>query len=65
MAAGTGYGISVLTVNTMAPNGTPLPTLGDVYYLSMGAGLAISLAVILVTLPLLDRITQPDNARFE
>jgi hypothetical protein len=42
-----------------------LPTLGHVYYLTMGAGLAISLAVILVTLPLLDRITQPDNARFE
>ena len=65
VAAGTGYGISVLTVNKMSPNGTPLPTLGHVYYLTMGAGLAISLAVILVTLPLLDRITQPDNARFE
>jgi hypothetical protein len=65
VAAGTGYGISVLTVNKMSPKGTPLPTLGHVYYLTMAAGLALSLAVILVTLPLLDRITQPDNARFE
>jgi len=65
VAAGTGYGISVLTVNKMSPKGTPLPTLGHVYYLTMGAGLAISLVVILVTLPLLGRITEPNNVRFE
>jgi hypothetical protein len=65
VAAGTGYGISVLTVNKMSPKGTPLPTLGHVYYLTMGAGLAISLVVILITLPLLGRITEPNNVRFE
>jgi hypothetical protein len=65
VAAGTGYGISVLTVDKMSPKGTPLPTLGHVYYFTVGAGLAISAVVILVTLPLLDRITQPNNARFE
>jgi hypothetical protein len=65
VAAGTGYGISVLTVNKMSPKGTPLPTLGHVYYLTMGVGLAISLVLILVTLPLLGRITEPSNARFE
>ena len=65
VAAGTGYGISVLTVNKMSPKGTPLPTLGHVYYLTMGAGLAISLVVILITLPLLGRITEPNSVRFE
>jgi hypothetical protein len=65
VAAGTGYGISLLTVDKLSPKGTPLPTLGHVYYLTVGAGLAISAVVILVTLPLLDRITQPNNARFE
>jgi len=65
VAAGTGYGISVLTVDKMSPKGTPLPTLGHVYYLTMGAGLAISLVVIFITLPLLGRITEPNNVRFE
>jgi hypothetical protein len=31
----------------------------------MGTGLLVSLAVILGTLPLLSRVTVPDNARFE
>jgi hypothetical protein len=65
VAAATGYGISLLTVNKMSPKGTPLPTLGHVYYLTMGAGSAISLVVILITLPLLGRITEPNNVRFE
>ena len=35
------------------------------YYLTMGAGLAISLLVIGSTLPLLGRITGLENVRFE
>jgi hypothetical protein len=65
VAAGTAYGIAVLTVNAMAPAGTPVPVLGHVYYLTMGAGLVASLLVILVSLPLLGRITAADSARFE
>ena len=65
VAAATAYGIAVLTVSKMAPAGTPVPVLGHVYYLTMGAGLAISLLVILVTLPLLGRITGPGSVRFE
>lgn len=65
VAAGTAYGISVLTVNTMAPAGTPLPVLGHVYYLTMAAGLIASLLVIVASLPLLGRITGPGSARFE
>jgi len=36
-----------------------------VYYLTLGAGLLVSLAVILATLPRLNRITRPQNVRFE
>nr|WP_256863277.1 FtsX-like permease family protein [Microbispora sp. GKU 823] len=38
---------------------------GPVYFASLGGGLAASLLVILTTLPLLRRMTTPDNARFE
>lgn len=65
VAAGLAYGMSVLAVLQMAPPGTPVPMLGHVYYATMGAGLAIALVVIGVTLPLLNRMTGPDNARFE
>ena len=65
VAAGTAYGISVLTVNRMAPAGTPTPTLGHVYFATMGVGLLISLLVILVTMPVLGRMTGPSNVRFE
>jgi len=65
VAAGTAYGISVLTVQKMAPAGTPLPVPGHVYYVTMAAGLAAALLVILTSLPLLGRITGPGNVRFE
>jgi hypothetical protein len=65
VAAGVAYGIAVLTVSRMAPAGTPAPVLGHVYYLTMGAGLAVSLLVICLTLPLLGRITGPGSAQFE
>lgn len=65
VAFGTAYLISVLTLWKLAPKGTPLPVLGGSYYLTVGAGLAISLAIIGVTLPLLGRITRPGSVRFE
>jgi hypothetical protein len=39
------------------------PTPG--YYVTVGAGLAVSLAVIVAAMPLLGRITSPDGVRFE
>jgi hypothetical protein len=65
VTAGLAYGMSLLAVLRMAPAGTPVPLLGHVYFATMGAGLAIALVVIGVTLPLLNRMTSPDNARFE
>jgi hypothetical protein len=65
VAAGTAYGIAVLTVDRMAPAGTPTPTLGHVYFTIMGVGLLVSLLVILATMPVLGRMTGPSNVRFE
>jgi hypothetical protein len=65
IAAGTAYGISVLTVNTMSPAGTPMPVPGHAYFLTMAVGLIASLLVILASLPLLGRITGPGGVRFE
>jgi ABC-type multidrug transport system ATPase subunit len=57
--------ISLLTIRHMAPAGTPMPLLGHVYYLTVGAGFVVSLLVILATLPLLSRIAGMENVRFE
>ena len=65
LAAALAYGMSVLTVWRLAPPGMAIPLLGPVYYATMGIGLAMALIVIGVTLPLLNRMTGPDNARFE
>jgi len=65
VAAATGYCIAALTVVKMAPPGTPVPGLGAGYLVTMGAGLAVSLAVIVATLPFLGRLTRPETARFE
>ena len=62
---GIAYAISVLTVRTMAPAGTPVPVPGHAYFLTMGVGLAASLLVIAASLPLLGRITGPAGVRFE
>jgi hypothetical protein len=35
------------------------------YYLTVGTGLLASLAIILLAMPLLGRMTAPANARFE
>ena len=42
-----------------------MPVPGHTYFLLMGAGVGVSLAVILATLPLMGRMTGPASARFE
>lgn len=65
VAGGMAYGLSVLTVQKIAPAGTPVPVPGQAYYVTMAAGLVASLLVILSSLPLLGRITGPASVRFE
>jgi hypothetical protein len=64
-AAGVAYGMSATAVVRLAPPGTPIPVLTGTYYATLGAGLAVALAVIAATLPLLGRITTPVSVRFE
>lgn len=65
VAAGIAYGMSATAVARLAPPSTPIPALTGAYYATLGAGLAVALAVIAATLPLLGRITTPASVRFE
>lgn len=67
VAAITGFAAAVPVGLALTPKGTPsaVEFPDHTYYLTMGAGLLLSLAVIVMTLPLLNRVTMPANARFE
>jgi hypothetical protein len=65
VAAGIAYGTSLMAFLRLAPVGTAIPQLGRDYYEIMGAGLVIAFAVIMVTLPLLRRMTAPSTIHFE
>jgi hypothetical protein len=65
VAAGIAYGMSMWAFVRLAPAGTAMPQLGSDYFALMGIGLAVAFGVITVTLPLLRRMTNPGNVRFE
>ena len=62
-AAGLGTAASIMRTLGLKAGSVTLP--GHVYFLTLGCALAASLAVVLATLPLLKRITAPDEMRFE
>jgi hypothetical protein len=55
----------VFAVLRLVPAGTPVPGLNGTYWATTGAGIAIALAAICATLPLLGRMTTPSSVRFE
>jgi hypothetical protein len=64
VAAGAGIAVAAPVVEQLTNNQTvALP--GQGYFLTIGAGLTTAMALILTGLPLLRRITEPNNARFE
>jgi hypothetical protein len=65
VAAGIAYGTSVMAFLRLAPAGTAIPQLGRDYYTIMGIGLLVACCVIVLTLPLLRRMTAPSTVRFE
>jgi hypothetical protein len=65
VAGGIAYGMSTAAVARLAPAGMPTPGLNGTYWATLGTGLAVALAVIAATLPLLGRITTPASVRFE
>ncbi|HSX00340.1 MAG TPA: FtsX-like permease family protein [Patescibacteria group bacterium] len=65
VAIATGLGVAIPAAKALLPAGASLPYPGALYYVTLGAGFTVSLLIILATLPLLGRITRPDDARFE
>ncbi|MFC5835423.1 FtsX-like permease family protein [Nonomuraea insulae] len=65
LAAGAGFGVAEPLIDQLAMKHASLAMPGPVYFATVGGGLAVSLLVILTALPLLGRMTAPDNARFE
>ncbi|MEV1203162.1 hypothetical protein [Microbispora rosea] len=65
LAAVAGFGVAEPLIDALAMKSASTAMPGPVYFASLGGGLAASLLVILTTLPLLRRMTTPDNARFE
>jgi ABC-type antimicrobial peptide transport system permease subunit len=65
VAAAAGLGTAASTMRTLGLRGGSVTLPGHVYFLTLGCALAASLAVLLATLPLLNRITVPDEMRFE
>lgn len=68
VAIGLGVGIPVVRTllgNILAKNTTvPVHPTTD-YYLTLATGLAVALGLVTVTLPILSRLTKPEEARFE
>ncbi|GAA2210977.1 ABC transporter permease [Nonomuraea monospora] len=65
VAALAGFGVAGPFIDRLAMKGASLAVPGPGYFVSVGGGLAASLLVILMALPLLRHMTAPDNARFE
>jgi len=64
VAGATGYGLAAAAVGKLAA-GSPVPVPGSDYFMIIGGGLIGSVLVIFASLPLLGRITAPENVRFE
>jgi predicted lysophospholipase L1 biosynthesis ABC-type transport system permease subunit len=65
IAAAAGLCTAASVLQTLGPKVGSLAPPGHVYFLTLGCALTASLTVLLVTLPLLKRITVPEEMRFE
>ena len=70
IAAGIGLGVGIPAVKALLkiaePKGTAVsvyPSIG--YYITLAVGLVIALGLVITTLPLMKRMTKPEEARFE
>jgi hypothetical protein len=65
VAAAVGFTVALPVARVLAPKSHTAPLPGGIYYLTLGSGLVLAVAVILACLPILSRITVTDNVRFE
>jgi hypothetical protein len=64
LAAVVGFVVSLPVTRALAPgHGTAIPD--GTYYVTLGSGMLLAVAVLLACLPILNRITVTDNVRFE
>jgi hypothetical protein len=64
-SAALGLAVAAVVLSTTGGGSRPFVLPGAGYWLSLAGGLAAALVVVLATLPLLDRLTSLDSARFE
>jgi ABC-type antimicrobial peptide transport system permease subunit len=69
-AAAVGLGVGIPAVRSLISNvvskNTIIPVHPSVgYYITLGIGLCVALGLVVITLPLLSRMTKPEEARFE
>lgn len=65
VAAAVGYTVALPVTHALAPNSHTTPLPDGSYYLIMGSGVVLAIAVLLSCLPILNRTTVTDNVRFE
>jgi len=65
VAAVVGFTVALPVARALAPIQHAAPRPDHTYYLTLGCGLALAIAVILTCLPILSRTTITDNVRFE
>jgi FtsX-like permease family len=65
LAAAIAYGTTLLAFTRLGPVGAGLPHLTSDYFTIMGIGLVVAFGIILLTLPLMRRMTAPASVRFE
>ncbi|HXR50384.1 MAG TPA: ABC transporter permease [Verrucomicrobiae bacterium] len=65
LSIGTGYVIAYAMTNAIDPGPMKALSLPTNFYITLGMGLPLSIIIICATLPLLRRITQSENARYE
>jgi hypothetical protein len=65
VAALVGVAVARPLVAALLPRYAHVAFPGPTYYLTLGVGLLVAIGVILLTLPLLGRVTQPEKVRFE
>jgi hypothetical protein len=65
LAVVVGFAVAVPVAWALAPKVHGLPVPDATYYLTLGSGMVLAVAVILAGLPILRRITVTDSIRFE
>ena len=70
LTAAIGLGVGIPVVKSLVSNVTSKNTAIPVhpsagYYITLGVGLVVALGLVVITLPLLSRMTKPEEARFE